>query len=80
MGIETRYGAEVLCVAEILRVCERTLAKSHANISSLLAYVADDLEREMREFPANKTNTAKSHFPNASRSKISRLGAPSDSN
>lgn len=72
MDIETRSGTEVLCVAEILRVCERTLARSHASISSLIAYVADDLEREMRDFShTNKTSIAKAHFPDASRSRIS---------
>jgi hypothetical protein len=73
MGIEKQSRREVLLVAQLLRLCEKALAKSHASVSSLIGYVADDLEREMCEvLNVDKINKLKVRFSDASRPKIPR--------
>jgi hypothetical protein len=73
MTIQSQSNSEVLLVVQLLKICEKALMRSHASISSLLAYVADDLEKEMCEFSnVDRTKILKAQFANAGRPAISR--------
>jgi hypothetical protein len=73
MGVETMSRREALFVAQLLRLCQKALVRSHASVSSLIGYIADDLEKEICEFPIlDRTNKLRGHSSDASRPAISR--------
>jgi hypothetical protein len=73
MGNEKQLGWEIVFVADLLKFCEKALAKRYASLSLLIGYVADDLESEICEvLNVDRTNALKASLSHECRREIPR--------
>jgi hypothetical protein len=72
MRTEKQLNWEIVFVVDLLKFCEKMLAKRYASLSSLIGYVVDDLEGEICEvLNVDRTNALKVSLSHECRREIS---------